>query len=85
MAGVSGGKLAAATCQAGALGFIAAGHLMELESLEQELAAFRQEAPTSPLCIGFIGYSTFGTDEGWESTGACASWQCAGRTRRCKR
>lgn len=66
MAGVSGGKLAAATCQAGALGFIAAGHLMELESLEQELAAFRQEAPTSPLCIGFIGYSTFGTDEGWE-------------------
>ena len=68
MAGVSGGSLAAETCRAGALGFIAAGHLTDsskLRQLEREIALFRSAAPEgAPLCIGFISYSTF-QNEGW--------------------
>lgn len=43
MAGVSGGRLAAATTQAGALGFIAAGHLTShgMESLREEIRIYR--------------------------------------------
>ena len=61
--GVSGGKLAAETCRAGGLGFIAAGHLNSKESLqnlEREIDIFRTLArDDDPLCIGFIGFSTF--------------------------
>eukprot|EP00322_Chrysochromulina_rotalis_P028949 CAMPEP_0115840320 /NCGR_PEP_ID=MMETSP0287-20121206/6709_1 /TAXON_ID=412157 /ORGANISM="Chrysochromulina rotalis, Strain UIO044" /LENGTH=327 /DNA_ID=CAMNT_0003293925 /DNA_START=174 /DNA_END=1157 /DNA_ORIENTATION=- len=59
MAGVSGGLLAAATARAGALGFIAAGHLDNVGKLREEVRIFRAEAPSgSPLAIGFIGFSS---------------------------
>jgi nitronate monooxygenase len=58
MAGVSGGLLAAETCRAGALGFVAAGHANELDSLEEEVALFRKHAPKgAPLGLGFICHS----------------------------
>ena len=74
MAGVSGGALAFETCRAGGLGFIAAGHLINdqsLESLEREIKVFRDLSSSFsvdyPLCIGFIGHSTFGKDSpGWD-------------------
>ena len=67
MAGVSGGALAAETCRAGALGFVAAGHLQDVSQLEQEIDTFRNQAPkTAPLCVGFIGHSTFQSLEGWK-------------------
>ena len=75
--GASGGLLAAETCRAGGLGFIAAGHLNTNESmteLEEQITIFRQKAEETlssgttklPLAIGFIGHSTFGCDLGWE-------------------
>lgn len=57
MAGVSGGLLAAETCRAGALGFVAAGHATDLEQLDREVALFRDEAPGSQLGLGFITHS----------------------------
>jgi nitronate monooxygenase len=66
MAGASGGRLAAETCRAGALGFIAAGHLRDVPQLNAEIALFRQTAPPgAPLCIGFIGYSSLQDSAGW--------------------
>lgn len=69
MAGVSGGALAAETCEAGGLGFIAAGHLINtscLQQLEDEIAVFRQKCNSeTPLCIGWIGFSSFGQEEGF--------------------
>ena len=59
MAGVSGGALAAAANRAGALGFIAAGHLDSIDDLRREVGIFRENAPAdSPLAIGFIGFSS---------------------------
>jgi nitronate monooxygenase len=59
MAGVSGGLLAAETCRAGALGFIAAGHSDNLEQIEDQVKLFSQSAPKdAPLAIGFISHST---------------------------
>jgi nitronate monooxygenase len=66
MAGASGGRLAAETCRAGALGFIAAGHLRDVTQLDAEIALFRETAPAdAPLCIGFIGYSALQDSAGW--------------------
>mmetsp|Transcript_33012 Transcript_33012/g.72550 ORF Transcript_33012/g.72550 Transcript_33012/m.72550 type:complete len:368 (+) Transcript_33012:185-1288(+) len=59
MAGVSGGLLAAATCRAGALGFIGAGHLSDPSALREQVGLFRANVPDgTPLNIGFIGYSS---------------------------
>lgn len=69
MAGVSGGALAAETCRAGGLGFIAAGHLTDHSrkvELENEIARFRQLSTEAPLCIGWIGFSSFGQEEGFK-------------------
>ena len=58
MAGAAGGALAAAAARAGALGFVAVGHGSDLAALRKEVALFRAEAPpSSPLALGFIGYS----------------------------
>ena len=66
MAGVSGGLLAAETCRAGALGFVAAGHTLSLEEIDEQVALFHKHAPeNSPLSIGFIGHSTFASPESW--------------------
>ena len=64
MAGVSGGLLAAATSRAGALGFIAAGHLADPEFLREQVRLFRSGAPDAQLALGFIGYSS--TSDGFE-------------------
>jgi nitronate monooxygenase len=52
------------------LGFIAAGHFTDkskLAQLEEQIEIFRSKAPEgAPLCVGFIAYSTFQTDEGWQ-------------------
>lgn len=70
MAGVSGAELAAETCRAGGLGFLAAGHLNSKESLhalEQEIDHFKDISNGQyPLCIGFISHSTFGSQYGWD-------------------
>ena len=59
MAGAAGGALAAAACQAGALGFIAVGHGRDLAALREQVALFRATAPpAAPLALGFIGYSS---------------------------
>jgi IMP dehydrogenase / GMP reductase domain len=79
MADVSGAKLAFETCRAGGLGFIAAGHLNSKEAfkkLEHEIEVFKKLAAEAsgngengerqyPLCIGFIGHSTFKEELGW--------------------
>ncbi|KAL3941817.1 MAG: hypothetical protein SGBAC_003897 [Bacillariaceae sp.] len=70
MLGPSGGQLAAETCRAGGLGFLAAGHLNSkeaLHTLEREIEIFKEVSNDEefPLCIGFIGHSTFSTDQGW--------------------
>mmetsp|Transcript_10671 Transcript_10671/g.19477 ORF Transcript_10671/g.19477 Transcript_10671/m.19477 type:complete len:360 (+) Transcript_10671:123-1202(+) len=70
MAGVSGGALAAETCRAGGLGFIAAGYLSSLETIQQEVSIFRKMIPlegehASRLCIGFIGHGALGSEEAW--------------------
>lgn len=73
MAGVAGGSLAFETCRAGGMGFIAAGHLAgerSFQNLEREIKIFRGLEESSslslPLCIGFIGFSTFGSKQGWD-------------------
>lgn len=70
MAGVSCAELAAETCRAGGLGFLAAGHLNSKESLhalEQEIDHFKDISNGQyPLCIGFISHSTFGSQYGWD-------------------
>jgi nitronate monooxygenase len=78
MAGVSGGRLAAATMQAGALGFIAAGHLTanSMKDLQAEIQLYRDlmkqhydqqqqqpEPETIPLALGFIGHSATGSND----------------------
>ena len=72
MAGVSGGLLAAETCRAGALGSIGAGHhntVSEAKCLEQEVERFREaSASATPLVVGFICHSTFGSEGGWRLT-----------------
>ena len=69
MAGVSGGLLAAETCRAGALGFIAAGHFGSAKDLEREVSLFRENAPSgAPLALGFIGYSSL-KDGCWDRVG----------------
>ena len=69
MADVSGGRLAAAVCAAGALGFISGGHLISAEavnSLEREIDIFRDESPDdAPLCLGFICHSSLRDPKGW--------------------
>jgi nitronate monooxygenase len=61
MAGVSGGLLAAETCRAGALGFLAAGYLTEPAAIEEQIRIFHQAAESAdrplPLCIGFLGFA----------------------------
>jgi nitronate monooxygenase len=64
MADHSGAALAVAVCQAGGLGFIAAGHLQDVEILETELRAF--PVTQYPLCLGFIGHSVLADLAGWE-------------------
>lgn len=64
MAGYGSAQNAFEVCRAGGLGFLAAGHLQEVSSLESEIAEF-QNKDDYPLCIGFISYSTFGSLEGW--------------------
>jgi nitronate monooxygenase len=65
MAGAAGGALAAAACQAGALGFIAVGHGRDTAALREQIALFRATAPpTAPLALGFIGYSSCAPDGG---------------------
>jgi nitronate monooxygenase len=65
MADHSGAALAAAVCQAGGLGFIAAGHLQDnVEILETELQAF--PVTQYPLCLGFIGHSVLADIAGWD-------------------
>jgi len=66
MANVSGGLLAAETCRAGALGFLAAGHLASLEELNREIFTHRTHFPDGPLCIGFIGHSSMKDAAAWE-------------------
>ena len=59
MAGVSGGLLAAETTRAGALGFVAAGHAVNVEELDVQIDIFRRHAPkNSPLALGFITHSS---------------------------
>jgi nitronate monooxygenase len=69
MLGPSGGRLAVETCRAGALGFIAAGHLQHVAAVEREIQLFlqlqEQQTKASPLCLGFIGHSAFGSRRGW--------------------
>ena len=67
MANVSGGLLAAATCRAGGLGFIAAGHLSNLDDLSREIDIFRDSTnDDAPLCLGFIGHSSMKDIAAWE-------------------
>jgi nitronate monooxygenase len=66
MSGPSGGLLAAETCRAGALGFVAAGYLSSLDELDKEIAIFRETAPEdAPLCLGFISHAALGSEEAW--------------------
>ena len=74
MAGVSNGLLAAETCRAGGLGFLAAGHLASTDDIDRQIDVFRRHSDTvdqavsspAPLCLGFIGHSTFGSQGGWD-------------------
>lgn len=70
MKDVAGAELAAETCRAGGLGFLAAGHLNNkaaLHSLEQEIERFKDISDGKyPICIGFISHSTFGSQVGWD-------------------
>jgi len=71
MAGCAGGALAAAVCRSGGLGFIGAGHWMDsdagMEKLSAEIKIFRGHTTQiqTPLCLGFIGHSTFRKLENW--------------------
>jgi nitronate monooxygenase len=70
MAGVSGGLLAAETCRAGALGFLAAGYLTDLKAVEEQIAIFREATKDNPseapLCLGFLGFAAMSSPQGWE-------------------
>jgi nitronate monooxygenase len=70
MAGVSGGLLAAETCRAGALGFLAAGYLTDLKAVEEQIALFREatkdEPSEAPLCLGFLGFAALSSPQGWD-------------------
>jgi len=74
MANCAGGALAAAVAAAGGLGFVGAGHALDSEAgltqLEQEIQLFRAAASSAkeeyPLCLGFIGYSTFRRVDNWK-------------------
>ena len=73
MANCAGGALAAAVASAGGLGFVGAGHALDSEvgltQLEQEIQIFRAASSANekyPLCLGFIGYSTFRSVENWK-------------------
>ena len=67
MAGTSGGLLAAETCRAGALGFIAAGHTTSLDEIDRQVTIFRDKAPAdASLAVGFIGHSTFSNPDSWD-------------------
>lgn len=72
MIGPSGGALAAASVNAGALGSIAAGHFVDDSSstaLEAEMREFQASVSSSSsrtcCAIGFIGHSTFANESGW--------------------
>ncbi|GAX15524.1 hypothetical protein FisN_6Hu141 [Fistulifera solaris] len=52
-------------CRAGGLGFLAAGHLQEVTSIEKDIEEFRKD-DIYPLSIGFLCFSTFGSQEGWK-------------------
>lgn len=71
MARVSGGKLAAETCRAGGLGFIAGGYLSNIPNLDEQIQIFKDTAKEYgqefPLCIGFIGHACFSSPEGWKN------------------
>lgn len=56
---------ASEVCRAGGLGFLAAGHLQDISSLQEEIVEFRWN-DHYPLSIGFISYSTFGSLAGWK-------------------
>lgn len=67
-------QLALATSRAGALGFIAAGHF-NFKDLTNTIEEFRilakpkkdsRAADEYPLCIGFIGFSSFSTPQKWK-------------------
>jgi nitronate monooxygenase len=68
--GVACAELAAETCRAGGLGFLAAGHFNSKEALhavEKEIEIFKAISDGKyPLCIGFISHSTFGSQPGWD-------------------
>ena len=67
MANVSGGLLAATTCRAGGLGFIAAGHLSSLDDLTREIDIFQDDTNgDAPLCLGFIGHSAMKDIDAWK-------------------
>ena len=58
MAGVSGGALAAATSRAGALGFVAAGHLADTAALREQVRIFRELAPVTESIRANSDYSS---------------------------
>ena len=67
MAGVAGGFMAAETCRAGGLGFIAAGYNDDLPQIEREIEIFRQRAPPqAPLSLGFIGFAALRDSAAWD-------------------
>ena len=75
VAGVSGGLLAARVCNGGGLGMIAAGHFQDVSKLEKEIQIFQEEInnvqtiqsqQSSHLSIGFIGFSSLSTQNGWK-------------------
>lgn len=69
MIGVSGGTWAAAVQRAGALGFIAAGHLLDTDALERQVALYKEQMESDEpfLALGFIGHSaTAASVEAWQ-------------------
>ncbi|GKZ00796.1 hypothetical protein MPSEU_001031300 [Mayamaea pseudoterrestris] len=67
MAGVAGGKMAAETCRAGGLGFVAAGYNDNMQQVEEQVEIFRKHAPlNAPLSLGFIGFAALQNESGWE-------------------
>jgi nitronate monooxygenase len=58
MANVSGAELASSICEGGGLGFIAAGHLTDVNELYKQADIFRKLSPQAPLSIGFILHSS---------------------------
>ncbi|CAM9392829.1 unnamed protein product [Ectocarpus sp. 12 AP-2014] len=63
MAGVSGGRLAAAVARGGGLGVIGAGSGNNISELDEEVRLFRDEAPNgAKLALGIISWSALGGD-----------------------